>query len=401
MHLTPDDVRALLSEDQTTVVSIYITTEPKAYRSEQNSLRFRSALNNATRQLEKRRLARNEIHKLMTPLRGLLDDERFWLHQGNGLALFRSESNLETVRLAFQPPESVRVADAPYVVPLLEGLETGERHAILAISASAVRLLSCTQDDVEEVDTDDLKMPRSLAEAMRYEDLQKPETLHHPTTGPGRAVPRTRTASTGRGDRKHGFHGHGESDTSEKTYMANFLHQVDAALLRRLHELGSPPMILAAVDNVAAMYQGISKYQPLTNEVIEGSPDALRPETLLDRARPILEERLRSKTDAALARFHELAAQGRATAKLPEVVDAADVGRVETLLVKRGASVWGRFDATSREIELSEPPEGNSDVNDLMDLAARRTLTNHGTVLILDPDTMIDPEAQAAATLRY
>jgi hypothetical protein len=34
-----------------------------------------------------------------------------------------------------------------------------------------------------------------------------------------------------------------------------------------------------------------------------------------------------------------------------------------------------------------------------MDLAARRTLANHGTVLILDPDTMI--EGHAGAILRF
>src|SRR5680860_572432 len=126
MHLTREDVRAFLTEDHSTVVSIYLSTEPKTYQSERNSLRFRSALNDSTKQLEKRGLRRPDVCSLMSPLRDLLDDEQFWLHQSNGLALFRSNFGLETVRLPFDPAESVRVADAPYVVPLLEGLETGE-----------------------------------------------------------------------------------------------------------------------------------------------------------------------------------------------------------------------------------------------------------------------------------
>jgi hypothetical protein len=399
MQLTREDIRAFLSEDHDTVVSIYIPTEPRAYRSEQNSLRFRSALNESTKQFENHGLRRAAIHSLIAPLRDLLDDEPFWLHQENGLAVFRSRSGLQTVRLHFEPAESIRVADAPYVVPLLEGLEMSDRHALLAISRNAIRLFLCTSDVIEEIDTSDLRMPRSLAESMRYDDLQKPESLNHPTTGPGRAVPRTSPA--GRGERRHGFHGHGESDVREKTYVAAYLHQVDAALLRRLHDLGSPPLILAAVDYVSAIYRGVSKYDGLTTETIEGSPDELRAGELHGQAKPILEGRTKAKVDDARSRFHELAARGLATANLLEVVGAADIGRVDTLLVKKGASVWGRLDQASREVTIADAPQGQSDLDDLLDLAARRTLTSDGTVLVLDPDTMIDNNAKAAATLRY
>src|SRR5919106_652184 len=397
MHLTREDVRAFLIKDHSTVVSIYISTEPKAYQSERNSLRFRSALDDTTKQLEKLGLRRPDICSLVSPLRDLLDDEQFWLHQEQGLALFCSDSTLETVRLPCAPAESVRVADAPYVVPLLEGLETGERHALLAVSRNAVRLFTCTRDAIEEIDTNDLRMPRSLSDSMRYDDLQKPESLNHPTTGPGRAS--SGTAPGGRGDRRHGFHGHGESEVQEKTYVAAYLHQVDAALHTRLHHLGSPPLILAAVDYVSAIYRGVSKYRALTTETIEGNPDVMRAEELHQRAKPILEARWRAKVAEARSRFHERAAHGLATSKLPEVIDAADAGRVDTLVVKKGASVWGRFDLSSREVTLAEPTGSNSELNDLMDLAARRTLANHGTVLILDPDTMI--EGHAGAILRF
>jgi hypothetical protein len=399
MHLTREDIRALLSEDDDTVVSIYISTEPKAYRSEQNSLRFRSALNETTRQLEKRGLRRMDIHALISPLRDLLDDEQFWLHQEKGLGLFRSDSRLETVKLHFEPAESVRVANAPYVVPLLEGLEIEERHALLAVSRNSIRLFLCTNQAIEEINITDLRMPRSLAESMRYDDLQKPETLNHPITGPGRAVSRTPSARLG--DRRHGFHGHGESDVREKTYVAAFLHQVDAALNRRLHDLGSPPLILAAVDYVSAIYRGVSKYDRLTSESIEGNPDELRAEDLHQQAKPIFEARRKAKVDDARSRFHELAARGLATAHLPEVVDAADVGRVDTLLVKRGAAAWGRLDPASREVTIAEITQEVPDLDDLLDLASRRTLTSHGTVMVLDPDIMIDDHASAAATFRY
>jgi len=135
-------------------------------------------------------------------------------------------------------------------------------------------------------------------------------------------------------------------------------------------------------------------------ETIEGSPDELRADELHEQTKPILEARTKAKINEARSRFHELAARGLATASLPEVVDAADVGRVDTLLVKRGASAWGRLDEASRQVMVSDTSE-DSDLDDLLDLAARRTLTSDGTVLVLDPDAMIDANAPAAATLRY
>jgi Bacterial archaeo-eukaryotic release factor family 7 len=397
MHLTHEDVRALLTADNGTVVSIYISTEPKTYRPEQNSLRFRSALDTAAKKLEKRGFRRPDCNSLMRPLKDLLHDERFWLHQANGLALFCSQSKLETVRLHYAPTDNVRVSDAPYVVPLLEGLENGERHALLAISKNAIRLFSCTRGEIEEIDTGMLEMPRSLADALRYDDLQKPELLNHPSTGPGRAIPGQ--ASRGRGERRHAFHGHGESDVQEKDHIANYLHLVDAALQSRLHDLGSPPLLLAAVDYISAIYRSISKYRPLSSTTIEGNPDGLRPDQLHARAKPILETGWRSRLDDARSRFEELAARGLATAELSEVVDAADTGRVDTLLAKKGSSAWGRLDASTRTVTLTEEDESESE--DLMDFAARRTLTNKGTVLVLDPELMVDGEAPAAATLRY
>jgi hypothetical protein len=399
MHLTHEDVRALLTADSDTVVSIYISTEPKTYRPEQNSLRFRSALDMAAKKLERRGLRRPDCHSVLRPLRDLLQDERFWLHQANGLALFCSQSKLETVRLHFAPADHVRVSDAPYVVPLLEGLENGGRLALLAISKNAVRLFSCTRSEIEEIDTKMLDMPRSLADALRYDDLQKPELLNHPSTGPGRAIPGQ--AARGRGERRHAFHGHGESDVQEKDHIAAYLHLVDAAMQSRLYDLGSPPLLLAAVDYVSAIYRGISKYRQLMTTTIEGNPDGLRPDQLHARAQPILEAGWKSRLNGARSRYEDLAARGLATAELAEVVDAADRGRVDTLLVKKGSSAWGQFDASTRTVVLSTEDEENSESVDLMDLAARKSLTNKGTVLVLDPDLMVDGDVPAAAMLRY
>ncbi|MGH2749919.1 MAG: hypothetical protein ACRDK3_03460 [Actinomycetota bacterium] len=400
MRLTREDVRAFLNEDHDTVISIYIPTERKAYQPEQNSLVLRSGLRSCAEQLEDRGLRQPQIKSLLSPLHDLLDDGDFWLHQREGLALFCSDSNLETVKLPFKPVQSVRVAKAPHLVPLLEGVATGERHALLAVSQDGLRLFSCTRDEIEQIDIDDLEMPRSLAEALQYDDLQKPELSHHPTTGPGRAGG-GKGPGGGRNERQHAFHGHGEDGEGQKSQIAGYLRQVDGALQTRLHDLGSPPLILAGVDYVTAIYRGVTKYPAVVSPAVEGNPDDLRPDELHSRARELLHRRWSAKVNDARSRFNELAARGLATAHLRDVVDAADMGRVDTLLVRKGSSAWGRLDPQTRSVTFADEVEEADDWDDLIDLAARRTLANDGRVMVLEPDHMIDGDAGAAAMLRY
>jgi len=401
MQLTRDQIRALLDEERNTVISVYIPTERKAYRPEQNALRFRSALDGAAERLQERGLPRPEIDAFLSPLRDMLDDRDFWLHQADGLALFRSESDTEMVKLPWKPSESIRVGRAPYLVPLLEGLSVDETHALLALSQDEIRLFSCTAENTEEIDTGDLDFPRSLAEALRYDDLQKPGLQHRPTTGPGRGAAGKGARGNDRTDRRHGFHGHGEGGEDQKKQIEGYLRSVDAALRPRLREFGSPPLILAGVEYVHAIFRNVSKYPSIVDISVNGNPGGLRPDELLQRIAPVMRAHKEKRLTETLSRFRELEAHDLATAKLAEVVDAADVGRVDTLVVQKDAVTWGTLDPQTRTVTRDKDHQQVGESEDLIDLAARRTLSNDGTVIVLDPGNMVASEAGVAALLRY
>jgi hypothetical protein len=89
---------------------------------------------------------------------------------------------------------------------------------------------------------------------------------------------------------------------------------------------------------------------------------------------------------------------GRATAAASEAVTAAHDGRVDTLFLRQGAALWGRYEEnTNRVIAHAEPLPGDED---LLDWAAAETLLKHGQVSVIAEDTL--PRVRdAAALLRY
>ncbi|HVM36487.1 MAG TPA: hypothetical protein VM784_14250 [Actinomycetota bacterium] len=399
MELLRDEIRELVEKTHENVLSVYIATDPKAYEPQANSLHFRAALDEAESLLEQHGLRTGETNEFLGPLRSLLDDASFWLHQNRGLAVFRTASQTEVVKLPFEPAPATRWGEAPYVVPLFSHTVMHPRHALLALSQDQVRLFSISGSMIEERELDDLDFPRNLAEALRYDDLQKPELQHHPVTGQGRGSVGSAVMGEGPNERQGAFHGHGESGEGKKTQIEGFLRQVDKGIAPALRGLGLPPLILAGVDYVCAIYRNVTDYPDVVNETVSGNPDGWRPEELLERAAPLLEARRAEMIAQVGSRFEERRAHGLASDSIEDVIDAADIGRVETLIVCEGEHLWGRFDAEDRGVHVEDPP-GDGAV-DLVDLAARRALATDAAVHLLRREDMPDTSSPVCAVFRY
>jgi hypothetical protein len=262
-----------------------------------------------------------------------------------------------------------------------------------------VRLFSISGSTIEERELDDLDFPRSLAEALRYDDLQKPELQHHPVTGQGRGSAGSAVMGEGPNERQGAFHGHGESGEGKKTQIEGFLRQVDRGIAPALRALGMPPLILAGVDYVGAIYRNVTDYPNVVDDIVAGNPDGWRPEELLERATPLLDVRRTEMIAKIRSRFEERRAHDLASDSIDDVLDAADVGRVETLIVCEGEHLWGRFDPEVRDVQVEDPP-GDGAV-DLVDLAVRRALVTDATVHLLRPEDMPATSSPVCAVFRY
>jgi hypothetical protein len=233
-------------------------------------------------------------------------------------------------------------------------------------------------------------MPADLLDVVGHQFEQK-ALQHH-----------TGTDSMKRGDRAAMFHGHGEGKDDEKPELDQYLRRVDEALLARIVDRRAP-LLLAAVEHVAARYRNLSAHPRVLAETIAGNPSARTVEDLHERAWRIVSPLFEASRQEAIERFGALRArkEPQAAEDLETVLGAAVEGRIADLFVSSRPGPWGRFDPEAREIDpLEDGEKPRLDDDDLPDRAAAEALARGAAVHVLDPGE-IPGSAEAAAILRY
>jgi hypothetical protein len=379
-------VRELIDDRGTPRISVFLPTHERGPETQQDPIRLSNLLDEAERSLADGGV-RNAV-ALLEPARRLLKDDDFWLHQGRGLAVFLSPAGLRLFRLPIELREKVVVSDRFHVKPLLPLLTGDGRFHILALSQARVRLFEASRDSIRELDLHDV--PESLRDVVGY-DWEERSLQFHPATRGGR--PGT-GAGAGAGVV---YHGHGSAKDDSKPELRKYVKAVDRGILRLLPERNQP-LVLAAVDYVAAMYRKHSKYPNIAEGLVEGNPDRRSAEELRDEAWRIVEPLFQATRDEATSRYRELGGAGGQTSdELEKVVPAAFAGRVRTLFVARDVEQWGRYDPDTTQIVLHG--ERAADDDDLLDVAAAETLVRDGEIYAIDAEGM--PGSAIAAIFRY
>ena len=124
-----------------------------------------------------------------------------------------------------------------------------------------------------------------------------------------------------------------------------------------------------------------------------------RPRTWPDQhALALLQPHWDEARRALAERLPGLVRTSHATAELPELLAAAQEGRIHQLLVSRQATRWGRFDPHTHALELHAEPHRGDD--ELLDVAAAETFLHGGAVTLVEADEM-PLAAPAVAVLRH
>lgn len=380
--ISSDELRSLLEHDSRPVVSIYHPTVRVAVEPEENSLHLKDLLPEALTGLQATGMRSSEARALLDPVRALLADRDFWLHQLEGLAIFRAPELLRFHRLTTTTREVVVVGPEPHIKLLLPTLFPTNRFFVLALSQNHIRLLDCNRHAAHEIDLSVLEFPRSLQQALVYDDLQKAELQHHP--------------SGGSQERRHAFHGHGDSGDEHKDQILRYFDAVDDGLWPLLRAQ-TAPLILAGVEYLHPIYREVTRYRHVAERGIFGNPDRMRNDELHRSALTIVEADVRASLDQLRDRFETAAAKGLASSDLGEVVRSAHEGRVDTVITRGDVERWGVFSPASGTIERRESP--GPDTVDLLDAACRTTLTKGGHAYVLDAEEV--PAGDVAAIFRY
>lgn len=361
-------------------VSLYAPMIKAGPETRQNPIRFRNLLREARDALEQGGLSGGEIETLLAPASAYVDDHDFWQHQETGLAMFVGTDAAHAFRLPLELDELCVVTDRFHLKPLFPLLAGDGSFHVLALSQNAVRLLECSRHAVREVALGD-EVPRSLADALGHELTEQQLQFHSPNRDTGI------------------YHAQGGGSDDVKPEIRKFLGMVDAGIAPRLRRDGRErPLVLAAVDALAAMYREASDHRLIVDGVVAGNPEQRSAEELHAAAWPLVEPHFDRTRRERIERFGQARADGAGSTDLGEVVIAAGEGRVDTLFVARGVRRWGRVDEEKRRVEEEEAhAPGNED---LLDRAAVATWRNGGEVFAVTPEAVPD-ETLLAAIYRY
>ena len=363
------------------VVSIYMPTHRIPTEIPQDRLRLKNLLRQAEDGLTSQGMRSPEAKALLEPAEKLLVQTLFWKGQQDGLAVFLAPDFHRFYPLPVDLPELVIVGERFHLKPLLTLLGGGEFY-ILALSQNQVRFLQASPFNVSEVEAEGV--PRSLDEALKYDDPEKQLQFH---TGTQKVT----------GDRAAMFHGHGVGTDDAKSNLLRFFQQVDRGLHNVLRE-EQAPLVVAGVDFLLPIYRGANSYGNLLEEGVPGNPEGLSPEELHQKALKVVSPFFQQSRQEAEKKYRQLGGTGKTSRDLKEILPAAYHGRVEFLFVAAGRQEWGAFNAQSNEVQRFA--EARPGAEDLLDAAAIHTLLKGGTVFAVEPEDVPDGPT-VAAVFRY
>ena len=314
--LALDQIKGLAEQTQSPSISIFLPTHRAGEDTQQDPIRFKTLLREAELRLLDKGMGPREVSALLQPAQALLDEAYFWQHQREGLAVFIAPDDFHYYHLPFRVEELLVIARSYYATPVLPLFTNNGHYYILAISQNEVRLFEGTRYSVGQIDLPD-GTPESLDEALKSDDPEKQLQFHSGTS---------QGTSQG-GVRSSMFHGQGPGDEEQEDTIERYLNLVDAALKEIFREK-QEPLILAGVDYLLPIYHKVSEYANIMKEGITGSHEHLRPEELQEQAWPIVEPYFRQEMETVVEQYRQLAATGKATDSIEEIVTAAFYGRV-------------------------------------------------------------------------
>ncbi|MGB3534902.1 MAG: hypothetical protein WBA13_15495 [Microcoleaceae cyanobacterium] len=381
--LTQEEVKNLVTYQNSPCISIYFPTHPAGPEVRQDPIRHKNALSEAENQLTEMGLQPEEIKKLLQPAQAL-DDPDFWQYQGKGLGIFIAPEFFQYYTLPIIVEELVVVGDRFQVKPLMPLLTNNGRFYLLALSQNQVKLFQGSHYSISEISIDNI--PTSLAEALKYDDPETDVLAH--TGNRGAASGQTSILQS----QNVGFE-------DQNSQIKRFCQQIDQGLKDILND-DNVPLVLAGVEFVTSIYKEANSYNNLMDEVVEGNRDHTSPDELHQEAWKIVEPYFHQSQEKANTEYQELAGNDpeKVSQDLKEIVKAAHFQRIDTLFIAANQQKWGQFDPDENTVNLHSQPQPEDD--DLLNLAALQTFLNGGTVYVTESKEVPD-EAVAAAIFRY
>jgi hypothetical protein len=143
---TLPEVQKLFAARHTPSVSLYLPTSPDSGADDSARTRLGQLFKKAEEQLSDADTAKRTLWPLEEHIEDLIEDDDFWAHQANSLAVFLTPQTMRTFRLPSHLTEAVQVSDRFFLKPLLRAVSVPQHAFVLALEENDVRLIEVTAD---------------------------------------------------------------------------------------------------------------------------------------------------------------------------------------------------------------------------------------------------------------
>jgi Bacterial archaeo-eukaryotic release factor family 3 len=353
-----DDLRSLAAARAPCITAGIAIPDPLQLHA-----RIQNLIRGIERHLKDAGVNSEEEFTLVQPIRTLanaIEEEHDW---SIGLTLYRSPDLFRYFWLRDTIKDFVAVSQTFQIRPLLSLVSKEQKFYVLALSQKHTRLVTYTYQSRQ-----DLQLRRLAPQSLRtWMNTRVPDHVLDNRSAGGSSV----------GKMKGVLFGTNTDRERHEEYLKHVFKEIDKGVHHIL--LGhTAPLILAGVKEEVAVYRHVNSYPRLIEQAVLGSPDALEPTELHDRAMEIAREIPPPPLQKALDQLKEVFGTKLALSNIDEIVQRADEGRVADLLLG----------------EESGPRA------DLLNLAALKTLQHRGQAFTVKK-SMLPPETEAVAILRY
>lgn len=379
--LSLEQLKELLHSGEPPCVSLYMPAHRADSQVQQNAVRFRNLIREASDRLHEYDLDPHDADEVLAPARRLAEDSPFWQHQSDGLAVFLCRDWARAYRLPVRFAEQTIVNSRFYIKPLLPYFMDDGLFYVLTLSQHGVRFFRASRHGIDELGLE--HVPRSMGEALHYEAPAKEEQFHPVTPRAGKA----------------GItQGHGAEAEDTKDDIRRYFHRVDKGVCEHLRD-SRAPLVLAGVEYLLPLYRQANRYPHLLEAGVPVNAQALQSEEIHAKVWPAVEPAFEQRLRNAADKYDRYSGEGRRSSQdTAEIVKAAYQGRVESLFVAEGEQQWGAFDPAALEVRLHRERQPGDE--DLTDYAAAQTLLTRGAIYVMEP-RLVPDRSTLSAVLRY
>jgi len=380
--LTRIDPHWLLEDHHAPCVSILMPTHRRPPDTEEDPVRYRRLLAQATNELRQRDdLTTRERQELLAPLEALTEPD-FWIGHLEGLAVYRSRDGVGVYRLPGPVAEQVTIGDRFSLWQLLPFVEPEIHFFVLALSQGEVTLYEGDRLGLSAMNLPDL--PADIQDAVGTEPAESPLPFY-----------------SHRGGRDPMYTGTLGGVSDNEPDQARYFRIVDRVVCQRLAGDGAP-LLLAAPAEEWDLYRQANHYPHLIERALDGNHDRDTPELLYQSAWPLVAPIFDERRREVITSYHTLSNSNRATDDLATIAIAAREGRILALLLAEGGSLRGKYDPKRGQIILPVAYDSDDTATDqeLLNALAEEALRYGGEVYVVPPAEM-PVDTAVAAILRY